>query len=108
MAQHIIVTEYNPLWADMLETEATKITAVFGKNCSAVHHIGSTAVAGLAVKLIIYIVPIIHSLKDVDKVAPEFEKIGYEYSIWANLEYQADSICVKVVTSEPTKFIFFP
>ncbi len=41
MAQHIIVTEYNPLWADMFETEAAKITAVLGKNCSAVHHIGS-------------------------------------------------------------------
>lgn len=43
MAQHIIVTEYNPLWSDMFETEAAKITAVLGKNCSAVHHIGSWA-----------------------------------------------------------------
>lgn len=41
MAQHIIVTKYNPLWADMFEIEAAKITAVLGKNCSAVHHIGS-------------------------------------------------------------------
>lgn len=79
MAQHIIVTEYNPLWADMFETEAAKITAVLGKNCSAVHHIGSTAVAGLAAKPIIDIMPIVYSLEDVDKVAPEFEKIGYEY-----------------------------
>jgi GrpB-like predicted nucleotidyltransferase (UPF0157 family) len=50
MAQHIIVTEYNPLWADMFETEAAKRTAVLGKNCSAVHHIDSTAVAGLTAK----------------------------------------------------------
>jgi len=79
MAQHIIVTKYNPLWADMFETEAAKITAILGKNCSAVHHIGSTAVAGLAAKPIIDIMPIVYSLEDVDKVAPEFEKIGYEY-----------------------------
>lgn len=79
MAQHIIVTEYNPLWADMFETEAAKITAVLGKNCSAVHHIGSTAAAGLAAKPIIDIMSIVYRLEDVDKVAPEFEKIGYEY-----------------------------
>lgn len=79
MAQHIVVTEYDPLWADMFETEAAKITAILGKNCIAIHHIGSTSVAGLAAKPIIDIMPVVYNLEDVDKVASEFEKIGYEY-----------------------------
>lgn len=79
MAQHIIVTEYNPSWADMFETEAVRITAILGQNCIAVHHIGSTSVMGLAANPIIDIMPIVYSLKDVDKAASEFEKIDYEY-----------------------------
>lgn len=79
MAQHIVVTEYNPLWADMFETEAVKIKNILSQNCIAVHHIGSTSVVGLAAKPIIDILPIVYSLKDVDKAAAEFEKIGYEY-----------------------------
>lgn len=79
MAQHIIITEYNPLWAEMFAAEAANISAILGKNCIAVHHIGSTSVVGLAAKPIIDIMPIVYSLEDVDKAAPEFEKIGYEY-----------------------------
>lgn len=79
MAQRIIVTEYNPLWADMFETEAAKTAGILGKNCIAVHHIGSTSVAGLAAKPIIDMMPIVCSLEDVDKLAPELEKTGYEY-----------------------------
>lgn len=79
MAQHIVVTEYNPLWADMFETEAMKIKKILSKNCIAIHHIGSTSVVGLAAKPIIDILPVVYNLKDVDEAAAEFEKIGYEY-----------------------------
>ena len=79
MAQHIIVTDYNPLWARMFETEAVQIQNILGENCIAIHHIGSTSVAGLAAKPIIDIMPVVYRLEDVDKAAAEFEKIGYEY-----------------------------
>lgn len=79
MAQHIIVTEYNPLWAKMFEAEAVKIENILGENCIEIHHIGSTSVAGFAAKPIIDIMPIVYNLEDVDKAATEFEKIGYEY-----------------------------
>lgn len=79
MAQHIVVTEYNPTWTDMFETEALKIKKILGENCVAIHHIGSTSVVGLAAKPIIDMMPIVYSLKDVDKVAAAFEKIDYEY-----------------------------
>lgn len=79
MAQHIVVTEYNPLWTDMFEKEAMEIKKILGENCVAIHHIGSTSVVGLAAKPVIDIMPIVHSLENVDKVASEFEKTGYEY-----------------------------
>ena len=53
MAQHIVVTNYNPLWKDMFETGATAIKKILGDNCIAIHHIGSTSVPGLAAKPII-------------------------------------------------------
>ncbi len=67
MAQHIVVTNYNPLWKDMFETEATAIKKILGDNCIAIHHIGSTSVPGLAAKPIIDIMPVVHNLEEVDK-----------------------------------------
>ena len=79
MVQHVIVREYNPLWTKMFETEAVEIKKILGENCIEIHHIGSTSVAGLAAKPIIDIMPVVYRLEDVDKVAPAFERIGYEY-----------------------------
>lgn len=55
------------------------IRRVLGSNCVAVHHIGSTAVPGLAAKPVIDIMPVVKSLNDVDCLASEFVKNGYEY-----------------------------
>lgn len=79
MAQHIIVTEYNPLWREMYEVEARIIKNILGDNCVAIHHIGSTAVPGLKAKPIIDIMPVVVDIQRVDSVAAEFEKSGYEY-----------------------------
>lgn len=79
MAQHILVTEYNPLWHDMFESEAKIIQQILGENCIEVYHIGSTAVPGLAAKPIIDILPIVDDLASVDMAASDFESVGYEY-----------------------------
>ena len=63
----------------MFESEAGIIGHVLGGNCVAVHHIGSTAVPGLAAKPIIDIMPVVKSLADVDKMAGRFAEYGYEY-----------------------------
>lgn len=79
MAQHIIVTEYDPLWSAMFEAEAANIKKVLGQNCTAIYHIGSTSVPGLAAKPIIDIMPVVRDLKAVDEVSAIFEEAGYEY-----------------------------
>lgn len=79
MAQHIIVTDYNPLWQEQFAEEAKLIKKILGENCIAVHHIGSTAVPGLVAKPIIDIMPVVKNIDLVDTVAYDFEKTGYEY-----------------------------
>lgn len=79
MAQHIVVKEYNPAWREMFQEEAAVIKEILGDNCVEVHHIGSTAVAGLAAKPVIDIMPVVYRLDKVDAAACKFENIGYEY-----------------------------
>ena len=79
MAQHIVVTEYDPAWREMFEAEAVMIQKILGNNCAAIYHIGSTSVTGLAAKPIIDIMPVVQHLETVDSVSDEFVRIGYEY-----------------------------
>lgn len=77
--QHIVVVEYNPEWDREFEKESALIKDVLGDNCIAIHHIGSTAVSGLAAKPIIDMMPVVKSLEAVDAVRDGLEELGYEY-----------------------------
>ena len=48
MPQHVIVVPYDPSWPERAAQEAASLRRALGENCLAVHHIGSTAVEGLA------------------------------------------------------------
>ena len=79
MPQHIIVCDYQPAWQQAYRAEAQKIRAILGENLVCIHHIGSTAVPGLAAKPVIDILPVVRSLAQADAAAPAFAAIGYEY-----------------------------
>lgn len=79
MPQHVIVVPYSREWKAMYEKEAEMIAEILGDNCTAVYHIGSTSVPGLAAKPIIDIMPVVKDICKVDECEPAFEKIGYEY-----------------------------
>lgn len=79
MAQHITVVEYDPHWKEAYEKEAALLQNILGKNCTAIYHIGSTAVLNLAAKPIIDIMLVVAVLSVVDQKKADFEKIGYEY-----------------------------
>ena len=78
MAQHVIVTEYNPLWPQLYRQEAEQIRAILRDNCVAIHHIGSTAVVGLCAKPVIDIMPVVVRLARAAAQKKAFEAIGYE------------------------------
>lgn len=52
-ARPLIISEYRPEWADHFSTEAAAVAAALGDTLVAIHHIGSTAVEGLAAKPVI-------------------------------------------------------
>lgn len=79
MAQHIIVVDYDPCWEQQYLAEAETIRAILGENCTAIFHIGSTAVKGLKAKPIIDIMPVVSDIAVVDEKQGAFEETGYEY-----------------------------
>ncbi len=79
MPQHVTVTAYDPRWPQLYEREAAAISAALGGALAAIHHIGSTAVPGLAAKPIIDIMPVVHSLSGADAARGALEALGYEY-----------------------------
>lgn len=72
------VVKYRPEWAEEFEREAEKIKEILGENLLAIHHIGSTAVAGLAAKPIIDIMPVVKDVRKAEEQNAAFEALGYE------------------------------
>jgi len=50
VTKKIEVLPYNPLWQEQFEAEAKQIKEALGGICSAIYHVGSTSVPGLAAK----------------------------------------------------------
>lgn len=75
----IIIAEYDPAWPRLFEEERDRILAATKGRIVAVEHIGSTAVAGLAAKPIIDMMPGVRALADADACIPALEALGYEY-----------------------------
>lgn len=72
------VVPYDPNWPSVFEIEAQKIRVVLGSNCIEVHHVGSTAIPGLASKPIIDMIPVVKDIRAVDLCNAEMEGLGYE------------------------------
>ena len=77
--QHITVVPYDPAWSGLYEAEAQAIAGVLGQRLTAIHHIGSTAMPGLAAKPIIDIMPVVRAVTEADECRADFEALGYEY-----------------------------
>ncbi|OGT62778.1 MAG: GNAT family N-acetyltransferase [Gammaproteobacteria bacterium RIFCSPHIGHO2_12_FULL_45_12] len=77
MTRIIEVVSHRNEWSSMFEAEAKLIKQALGDNCITVHHIGSTAVPGLAAKPIIDILPVVKNIVQVDQSNAAMEKLGY-------------------------------
>ena len=58
----VSVTAYKSTWPQFFQDEARGLQQALQEQCEAIHHIGSTAVPGLAAKPIIDIVAVVPSL----------------------------------------------
>ncbi len=73
----IEVVPYDPEWPVLFAQEAEAIRAIAPDCFVAIHHIGSTAVPGLAAKPVIDIMPIVTDLGLLDQINSGMEDLGY-------------------------------
>jgi GrpB-like predicted nucleotidyltransferase (UPF0157 family) len=77
--RRIVVVPYDPRWADLFERERAAIVQACGCHVSAVHHIGSTAVPGLASKPIIDILAVLREPEDGVLCIASLARLGYGF-----------------------------
>jgi GrpB-like predicted nucleotidyltransferase (UPF0157 family) len=72
------VVDYDPTWPEAYGAEIARIRTVLGDQILHAHHIGSTAVPGLAAKPVIDILFEVRDLAQLDARDGEMRSIGYE------------------------------
>jgi GrpB-like predicted nucleotidyltransferase (UPF0157 family) len=65
MRRTIEVVPHNPRWAELFRAEVEQLTAIFGDEVVAAHHVGSTAIPGIVAKPII---DVLLEVRDIDKI----------------------------------------
>ena len=61
----VVLSEYNPDWQDMFETEKSHLLSIIGDLlCGTVEHVGSTSVNGMIAKPVIDIMFGVNSLEE--------------------------------------------
>ena len=73
----IQVVAYDPKWPELFQIESEALAAVLGDEILRVHHIGSTAVPGLAAKPIIDILLEVKDVNTLDEYNAAMERLGY-------------------------------
>ena len=68
MAQRVEVVGYRPEWERLYQTESGILRDILQGQLVSVHHIGSTAVPGLAAKPVIDILAVVKEIGAVDAV----------------------------------------
>lgn len=71
--------DYDPAWAEAFAVERALLAEALGPGVSAIEHVGSTAVPGLAAKPIIDIAVELYDGEDVIRRVAAIEALGYAY-----------------------------
>ncbi|MGN5652125.1 GrpB family protein [Bacillus sp. Brlt_9] len=79
MDQQIVIKTYEKGWHEEYVIEKEKFISLFGGDCVAIEHIGSTSVEGLGAKPLIDMMVGVTDLQIAEKWIEALIKIGYEY-----------------------------
>jgi GrpB-like predicted nucleotidyltransferase (UPF0157 family) len=74
----IILAAHDARWAVQFGHEASVVRAALGGILIELHHIGSTAIPGIAAKPIIDMLAVVTSVEELDRASPRLEPLGYE------------------------------
>lgn len=66
-------------WTTVASAESERLGEWLGPILRAVHHIGSTAIPGIAAKPIVDLMAVVSSIEELDKRRPDIERLGYEW-----------------------------
>jgi GrpB-like predicted nucleotidyltransferase (UPF0157 family) len=77
--RRVELVDHSPDWRDQATLESNRITRALGDILIAVHHVGSTAIAGIRAKPVIDLLPEVKSLDALDRAAPQVCALGYEW-----------------------------
>lgn len=72
-----LVVPHDPEWAAAFAAETRALAAAIGETCTALHHIGSTAVPGILAKPIIDMLGVARSFERLDGATGRIEALGY-------------------------------
>lgn len=75
----IVVVDYDDAWPAVFETLRARLALVLGEAATAIEHVGSTAVPGLAAKPIIDIDAILRTPSDVPNAIARCAWLGYKH-----------------------------
>ncbi len=68
---------YDPSWPSIAEEESNLLAIIIGTNLIEIHHIGSTAIPGIAAKPVIDLMPVVRNLACLDEIRQPVEALGY-------------------------------
>jgi GrpB-like predicted nucleotidyltransferase (UPF0157 family) len=74
----IVVVAHDPAWRAGFEEEASRILRVLGDRVLRLHHIGSTAIPGIAAKPVIDLLMEVEDIVELDERNSGLEELGYE------------------------------
>ena len=70
---------HDPRWAEQASVEASRILRAIWPSVNEMHHVGSTAVPGIAAKPIIDLVGVAPELATIEAARPKLEALGYAW-----------------------------
>jgi GrpB-like predicted nucleotidyltransferase (UPF0157 family) len=79
MTAPVIIQDYGPAWPQVFETLRSRIAAVLDELATAIEHVGSTSVPGLAAKPVIDIDVLLRSASDLPLAIARLASLGYEH-----------------------------
>ncbi|MDK1386563.1 GrpB family protein [Sinorhizobium sp. 8-89] len=71
------ISEYDDRWPDMFDAEKARLEGVFGTKAVEIHHVGSTAVPGLAAKPEIDLLVVVSDHGDEAEISQAMASFGY-------------------------------
>lgn len=95
--------EHDCEWGEQATRESARIIAACPSSIIAVHHIGSTSIAGIVAKPILDLIAVATSLSALDESRAAIEALGYEW--WGEYDIEGRRFCTLSDRTNGTRLV---